>query len=362
MGNESQHKNSVVLAHLGPLRGLLDDPTITDICINGYGSNAVVWINKGTGWLSVPCEGIDDLWARALPLAVGSMNQRHIGHENTLFSGELPDGERIEIVLPPNCEQGTIALAIRKHSTTFLTLNDLDENDLLSMVAPEVGELQDFELKLLALKKEGRYREFLEYAVETERTMILSGATGTGKTTLQRALTALMPPRLRIITLETVRELTLPNHRNHVHLLYDDKETTEGAIGPEDLLRSILRLIPDRIILAEIRGPEAWEFVSHAVSGHVGSIATLHAGTIAEAFDRLLMCIYENKKSRNIPPYLLSRMLRRQIDVIIQFVTVWENGKLMRRIRDIYYNPQYKYDLRLSEGEQQLFGEAGILR
>ena len=174
-------------------------------------------------------------------------------------------------------------------------------------------------------------------AVHSRLNIVVAGATGSGKTTFMKGLVQEIPRHERLITIEDVRELFLP-HENTVHLLYSKGGQSAANVAPKDLLESCLRMKPDRILLAEVRGDECLYYIRNAASGHPGSMTSCHAGSPALAFEQMAIMIQDSKGGANLTFDVIKRLLVLTIDVVIQFQNV--SGK--RFISEIYYEPEKK--------------------
>jgi type IV secretion system protein VirB11 len=304
-----------------------------------------VFVEDNGGWARYKRPELDYAWAEQVATAVGSYNDRDISDSKTLLSAQLPDGERIYVVHPPNCEAGTISVTIRIPSSVHLTHKDLVKRGIYRRVKKSVGQLHEFEEELLRLHTAGEYALFMELAVLSRQNILASGATGSGKTTHANAIVEFVDRDDRIITIEDTREIQLPDHPNHVHLLYESDGKLAGAVTAKDLLRGALRMRPDRIFLAEIRGAEAYDYFVNVCTGHPGSIVTLHAGSVAEARNMLVMRMKESEEGKGFTRDEIIAMTYSTIDVICQFDTERSQEGKQRGISEIYYDPVRKRQL-----------------
>jgi type IV secretion system protein VirB11 len=159
---------------------------------------------------------------------------------------------------------------------------------------------------------------FLRRAVRTRLNILVSGATGSGKTTLTRALIAEIDPRERLIAIEDAAELTLSNHANSVRLFYSKDGQGASRVTPKQLLAASLRLRPDRILLAELRGEEAYDYLRNVNSGHPGSITSVHASSAALAFEQLTLLVKESAAGREMKREDIHALLKQTVDVVVQ--------------------------------------------
>lgn len=170
---------------------------------------------------------------------------------------------------------------------------------------------------MLALYRAGRFKEFLRQAVISRKNIIISGATGSGKTTLSKALIKHIPEHERIISIEDTPELIIPQP-NHVRLFYSKGAQGLSGAGPKELLESCLRMRPDRILLQELRDGTAFYYVRNVNSGHPGSITTVHADSAKLAFQQLMLLVKESEGGRNLDRDDIDKLLRVSTDVIVQ--------------------------------------------
>ena len=215
-----------------------------------------------------------------------------------MLSATLPSGERIQFVIPPAVPRGTVSITVRKPSHLIKRLDDFEREGLFERTATVTrtsnADLLPFERELVELKDAGRYAEFLRLAVRKHQTIVVSGKTGSGKTTFMKGLVEEVPKHERLITIQDTAELTLPNHPNVVHLFYSKDAQGTARVTAKSLLEACLRMRPDRIFLAEVRGDECFSFIRLAASGHPGSITSVHAGSCALAFEQMALMIRES--------------------------------------------------------------------
>ena len=299
--------------YLEPLRPWLDDAAVSEISVNVSGK---VWIEaagKPRADFDVP-ELTADLLAQ-LSRQIAASTDQLINAEKPLLSAALPTGERVQVVAPPAAANG-YALSIRKQVLKNMSLDDYAKQGAFDMtqlsrnaeISDEVKSLQ------LALKK-GQVQEFLSLAVRTHQNIVISGGTSTGKTTFLNALLQEIPMDERIITIEDTREVNAP-HGNLLNLIAAKGDQGRSLVTIQDLLEASLRLRPDRIILGELRGKEAYTFLRAINTGHPGSICTLHADSPAGAIEQLsLMVLQANLglSRSEIKDYVSS-----MIDIVIQ--------------------------------------------
>ena len=333
-------RNISVHHHLAFAHQWLADPKITEICVN---RPFEVFCERHSVWerYDVPTLTQDHLLS--LATAIAKFVNQDISENQPLLSAVMPKGERIQIVLPPACELGTVSLTIRKPSTQVRTLNNYAQQGFFDYIKPLSPHLMDSEQELLHLKAQNNNLEFLRRAVQLEKVIVVAGETGSGKTTLMKALVQEIPQQQRIITIEDVPELALPNHPNHVHLFYpsEAKEEDNAPITAAALLKSCLRMKPTRILLAEVRGGETFDFINIAASGHGGSMTSCHAGSCELAFERLALMILQNRQGRTLPYEIICRLLYTMVDIVIHVHNDGLNNK-GRHITELWYDPLKK--------------------
>lgn len=266
--------------------------------------------------------------------SLASFKNDEISEVKPLLSATLESGERVQVVFPPACEPKTVSITIRKPSTREISHEEYVESGFYRYVSS--GEKKkNVDDELLALYKEKKFDKFIELAVKAGKTILIAAGTGAGKTTYMKSLIKFIPINLRIITIEDTEELKFYFHKNYVHLFYPSEAgNTEGAIiTAGSLIKSCYRMKPDRILLAEVRGGEAWEFLKVVSSGHSGSMTTIHAGSVPEAIDGLIERCYQNPECNNLTYDVLRKKVLQSIDIILP---MGRDG-VQRYLNDIYY-------------------------
>ena len=325
---------------LRPLAPFLGDPKVTEVAIN---RPLELWAKDGPGWRRHEMAELTAEYLDAFTTAVAVYNGLRAG---SMLSVILPDGQRCQVVREPACVPGWRPITIRKHAPAALTLAELDKGETLAeakdvsfnrptgeeasrlLEVKGIERLERFEVELLSMKSEGRWADFCRAAVLHHRNVIISGKTESGKTTLARALVAEVPVTERIITIEDVHEMDLPSHPNRVPLLFG---TGEGRALADACLASCMRLTPDRIFLAELRGSEAWEYVMSLNTGHPGSVTTTHANSATHTVERVATLIKNSEVGRSLEMAEIRRVLHTTLDVVL----FMEN----RRVKQVFYDP-----------------------
>ncbi len=326
--------------HLLPIQPWLDDPDITEICVNR--PNEVFCERKGK-WERHEVVELTGRHLLSLATATAKFMSNDVSDIRPVLSAILPKGERIQIVQPPACEHETVSVTIRKPSYAVRLLEDYESQGFFSRIRPITNTLSADEKELQSLKENGRTMDFLRRAVQLKKVIVVAGETGSGKTTFMKGLMQAISSKERLITIEDVPELFLPNHPNHVHLFYpsEAKEEENAPVTAASLLKSCLRMKPDRILLAELRGGETFDFINVAASGHGGSITSCHAGSAELTFERLALMILQNRQGRMLPYEVIRKLLYLVVDVVLHIHNNAEefNG---RYITEVWYDPLKK--------------------
>ncbi|MCE2991797.1 MAG: P-type DNA transfer ATPase VirB11 [Candidatus Jidaibacter sp.] len=319
--------------YLEPLKRVFAEEGVSEISIN---RPFEAWIeNKGDiRYESMPELDLEHL--KGLAQLVAQSTEQRISEETPLLSATLPTGFRIQIVMPPACEPGTVAMSIRKPSTIKMDLNAYEQMGAFNNTSYD--ELKDENTeKLSNLLAEKKFKEFLIMAVTTKQNIIVSGGTSTGKTTFTNAMLKAIPDEERMITVEDAREIELSNHPNRIHLIASKGGQGRSKVNTQDLIEACLRLRPDRIIVGELRGAEAFSFLRAINTGHPGSISTLHADTPMMAIEQLKLMVMQ--AGLGMPPAEIKEYILNVIDIVIQLKR-GANGR--RFISEIYYRDARK--------------------
>lgn len=278
-------------------------------------------------WELQTCPSLTYPHLEALATALAAYN--HMAR-SPIQSVILPDGERGQIVMPPACIDETLAINIRKHTQAAISLEELQAQGAFASTATNAAsDISASDQALMTLKKAGDIPQFLHEAILARRNIVISGATGSGKTTFARSLIDRVPIDERLITIEDVHELILPRHRNRIHLMYGG---TRGRVSATDSLAACMRLSPDRIFLAELRGPETWDYLAALNTGHPGSVTTTHANSAADAFDRLAILIKQSPTGGNLDLPTIQAFLRQTVDVVLHFERF--------RLKELWFEPK----------------------
>ena len=322
--------SSVLAHHLQPLNHLMATDDITELVINRPGE---IGVERSGRWIWHDAPGMTEAWLRTLATAAAAWTGQDVSAEHPICSTTLPGEERVQIVLPPVASAGCPSLTIRKPSQAALSLRDFASGGVFDAVSRS-GAKSLVAGQLARLHEQGDWIAFFDLAVKSRCNILVSGATGSGKTTFAKGLIQRIPLEERLLTIEDTREFVVP-HRNVVHMIYAKDGQGQARVGPKALLESALRMRPDRILLQELRDESAFFFLRNVASGHPGSITTIHADSAALAFDNLTLLIRESSAGRELPAEDLSRLLGRLIDVVVQMRKI--DGRF--RVTEVWFEP-----------------------
>jgi pilus assembly protein CpaF len=295
-----------ILGH-GPIERLLTDDTVSEVMINGPFD---IWIERQGKLYQTSVRFHDESHLRRILNKIVAQVGRRIDESSAMVDARLPDGSRINAIIPPLSLTGPI-VTIRKFARNRLGFNDM--------------------IRLGTLTTETI--EFLERCVQARLNVLISGGTGTGKTTLLNVLSEAIPDADRIVTIEDSAELKL----NQRHLLRLESRPPniegEGEVTIRDLVRNSLRMRPDRIIVGEVRGAEALDMLQAMNTGHDGSLSTVHANTPRDALSRIetmvMMAGYE------IPLRAIRQQISSALDLIVQIERLEDGNRRVTAITEV---------------------------
>ncbi|WP_340617419.1 P-type DNA transfer ATPase VirB11 [Xenorhabdus entomophaga] len=309
----------------------LDTEGLTEIAVNRPHE---VWTEINGEWVSHKDDAVTLDFCQRFSRTLASFKKDEISEVKPMLSATLESGERVQVVFPPACEPKTVSITIRKPSIRQIPHSEYVQNGFYRYVSTgEKKKNVNDELKKLYQGK--KISEFLELAVKAGKTVVIAGGTGSGKTTYMKSLIDFIPLDIRLMTIEDTEEIKFYIHKNYVHLFYPSEAGTSvnAIITAGTLVKSCYRMKPDRILLAEVRGGEAWDFIKIVGSGHNGSMTSIHAGSVREAIEGLVERCYQNTECHNLPYDVLKKKVLESIDIILQ---VNREGRV-RYLNEIYY-------------------------
>lgn len=313
---------------LQPLKAYFDMDGITEISINRPGE---IWIERYGEMERHEITEYDFDHLRSMGHLVAQSTNQMISEEKPLLSATLPDGYRIQVVFPPACEPFTVAMSIRKQTVLNLNLEQYEAIGAFesTIVRKEENEEDKMLRKLL---NQGAIREFISKAVKLRKNIIVSGGTSTGKTTFMNAALKEIPIEERVLTVEDAREINLTHLPNRVHLVASRGDQGRALVTTQDLIEACLRLRPDRIVVGELRGKEAFSYLRAINTGHPGSITTLHADSPALAIEQLILMIMQSNLG------LKREEIKEYVQTIVNVIIQLKRGpKGKRYVSEVYF-------------------------
>ena len=303
--------------YLAPLADMLARPDITDIYVNGPGE---VWIETLSGTIERhDAPALDVATLDRLARQIAAQSHQGISREHPLLSATLPDGARVQIVAPP-ATRGPLALAIRKHISSDLGLEDYVASGAFDpVIRRDASDADDLDRALRTMLDAGDIAGLLATAVKGRKNILVSGGTSTGKTTFLNALIREIPQDERLILIEDTAELRL-NHLNAIGLLATRGALGEARVSADDLLGASLRMRPDRIIVGELRGEEAYTFLRAVNTGHPGSMTTVHADSAERAIEQIALLVLQT--GTRLGRADVQHYVRSTVDVFVQLTRI----------------------------------------
>ena len=308
---------------LAPLRPWLSREDVTDIYINRPGE---IWIESlGGGIERHDDPALSEQLLARLARQVAAHGAQGISRAAPLLAASLPGGARVQVVAPPATRGGHV-LAIRRHVKTNFSLTDWRDSDAFTGLAKGTAPIDRERIWHMVGEVEAPI--LLAEAVRARKNIIVAGGTSSGKTTFLNALLAEIPREERLLTIEDTEELRI-EHPNAVGLIAARGRLAEADVSAEDLLIAALRMRPDRIILGELRGADAFTFLRAVNTGHPGSMTTIHADTPQRAIEQLALLVLQtgSRLSRDD----VRHYVRESIDVFVQL----ERRAGLRRVSQV---------------------------
>ncbi len=322
--------------YLRPLKDLFEQDGISEISINRPGE---AWVEKYGDMVHHPLPEFTLDHLMSLGRLVAQSTEQMVSEEKPLLSATLPDGYRIQVVFPPACESGNVVMSIRKQTVLNFDLEQYEAFGAFQSTIVRQGENED-DIKLRGLLDSGAIREFITQAVLMRKNIIISGGTSTGKTTFMNAVLKKIPVEERIITCEDAREVNLEHLPNRAHLLASRGSQGRANVTTQDLIEACLRLRPDRIIVGELRGAEAFSYLRAINTGHPGSISTLHADSPKLAYEQLILMIMQAGLG------ITREQIKEYVDTIINVVVQLKRGpKGKRYVSEIFFKDEIGREL-----------------
>ncbi|MEP6906538.1 MAG: P-type DNA transfer ATPase VirB11 [Pseudoxanthomonas sp.] len=316
-----------ILEHMGSAE-------VTEICINKPGE---IYLETRQGWQRIAVPDLN--FERARQFCTTVVNESNTGQRITdtdpVVSLTFPTGQRAQFVIPPACDAGTVSITIRLPSTHTRSLQQYQEEGFFDQIVAQDQPLHEHDRELLELQHARNHVEFFRKAVLYKKNIVVSGATGSGKTTFMKSLVDHIPHHERLVTIEDARELFI-TQPNTVHLLYSKGGQSASNVTAKSCMEACLRMKPDRIILAELRGDESFYFIRNCASGHPGSITSCHAGSTAQTWDQLALMVKASAEGAGLEFSIIKRLLMTTIDILVHIKA--QGGR--RSITGIDFSPE----------------------
>ena len=310
---------------LSPLASILEEEDVSEVSINKPGE---AWVERRGEMKRIELSELDLDHLRMMADLIAESTQQDLSPEKPLLSATLPDGHRVQIVLPPTAED--FCCSIRKPGVQQFDLAAYEAQGAFSQTET-IHEESVEDTELIGFLRHQDIPSFIRTAVRTRRNMLIAGGTSTGKTTFLNACLQEIPDEERLITVEDAREVRL-RQPNRVHLLSSRGGQGRAQVTPQQLIEASLRLRPDRIIMGELRGVEAFAFLRAINTGHPGSIATIHADSPQMAFEQVALMVMQANLGMTRPQIL--EYVRQVIPIVLQL----QRGDGGRRVvSEIYY-------------------------
>ena len=307
-----------------PIAPFIDMNGVTEICIN---QPQEIYVEKNSQFNRYEVKELTYSFLETLASLIAEFN--HKDFPAPFLSGSLPTGERIQFVMHPACEKNKLICSIRRQQ-----MRDMSLDDYIAAGAFEEWQQTSLTNTDQALQKLYQQKDilgFLKLAIQSKKNILISGGTGTGKTTFLNACLKWIPMHERVLTIEDTREVIV-YQPNAVHLLFNEEDKSINALN---VFKACLRLRPDRIFLSELRGHEVWPYLRAANSGHPGSLSTVHADTPEGAFTQLVFMMQQAGSTSSEEQ--LRAYIKSIIHIVVQLKRDSHSGRFMA-VSDLYFN------------------------
>jgi type IV secretion system protein VirB11 len=316
---------------LEPLNALFAEEGIQEISINRPGE---AWVEKFGEMRYESLPQLTHEHLQSLAHLIAQSTSQGISEEKPLLSATLPGGYRVQVVFPPACADNGIAMSIRKQAALQMTLDTYEQLGAFTQTKTGLGVADPADAILAELYAKGDVKAFIAQAVKLKKNIIVSGGTSTGKTTFLNAALTELPTNERIITVEDAREVMISHIPNRVHLMVSKGGQGRAKVTTQELIEACLRLRPDRIIVGELRGAEAFSYLRAVNTGHPGSIATIHADSPTLAIEQLILMIMQADLG------ITREQIKAYVESVIQVIIQLKRGEKGRRyVSEIYFKP-----------------------
>ena len=321
---------------LAPISGFLAADDVTEVVIQRPGEVGVERRGQWS-WHVLPELDFDRLDGIATLCA--AMSQQDVGPDRPLCASVLPDGQRVQICRPPAVAAGTISLTIRRPSSFTPNLGMLAAGGLFTGTDVAQFRAHPWDADLVELHRARDWTRFFPMAVRARKTVVVTGDTGSGKTTVAKALIQEIPLDERLVTIEDTAEFIGLPQRNLVSLFYSKGDQGLARTRAEDLIEAALRMRPDRVLMQEVRDGAAFVFIRSIAAGHPGSITTCHARNAHGAFDALRLMVKQHEAGK----HLADADVRVLLDQLVDVVAHCEKRPDGRRvISEVFFDPAAK--------------------
>ena len=313
-----ENNNSFLVLFLAPVREYLEDDSVSEILINGPQQ---IYIERRGKLEEIPARFVSESALKAAAANIAKSVGRMLDEMHPRLDARLPDGSRVHAVIPPLSRVGTV-IAIRKFKKDTLTIDKMQE----------YGSLDD------------RTRKLIRALVLLHKNVIVSGATSSGKTSVLNALSSFIPEGERVLVIEDATELQL--QQKHVVPFETRKadKNGQGEVTIRDLIRSALRLRPDRIVIGEIRGGEALDLLQALNTGHAGSMSTIHANSPIDCLSRIETCALLS--GIDIPLVALRSQVASAIDAVVHTARLTDGSRKIVSVAEVEPLAQGEYRVR----------------